>query len=327
MAGFFLAFDHIDTGDENDQSSTALRLPSGDYDVPLLISDKQFDSSGYLAFDQFNGDGFVGDKWLVNGKIQPRFHVEPRKYRLRLLAAATSRVWDLQLRWQNRVQNVIQIANDGNLLPSPVLRSNVTLGNAERADLVVDFSRFPVGSELFLTNRLKHLDGRKPENDFLAAPDQVLKFIVDKPLAGPDNSRVLGRLRELPPANPAEAVTTRNFNFGRSGGVWTVNDREFDNRPIATPKKGTAEIWNLINSSGGWSHPVHIHFEEGRILQRNGAAPPAHERGRKDVFMLGPNERVQVFMRFRDFTGKYVMHCHNTIHEDHSMMARWDIVD
>jgi FtsP/CotA-like multicopper oxidase with cupredoxin domain len=326
MAGFFLAFDSLDSGNENDPNPQALRLPSGAYDVPLMLTDRYFDSGGYLSFDQFNGDGFIGDKWLVNGRVQPFFRVEPRKYRLRILAAGTARVWDLQLRRGTTVLSFIQIANDGNLLPAPVLRSNVQLGAAERCDIVVDFSKFPVGSELFLTNRLKHIDGRRPETDFLAVPDQLLKFVVDKPLAGPDNSRVLGRLRDLPPITMSEVVATRNFNFGRSNSGWTINDRLFNNRPIVSPKLGTAEIWNLRNTSGGWVHPVHIHFEEGRILQRNGREPPAWEKGRKDIFYLGPNESVQVFLRFRDFPGKYLMHCHNTIHEDHSMMGRFDIV-
>ena len=55
-------------------------------------------------------------------------------------------------------------------------------------------------------------------------------------------------------------------------------------------------------------------------------APPAHERGRKDVYVLGPDETVEIFIRFRDFKGKYLMHCHNLPHEDHAMMLRWDIV-
>ncbi|TFZ00703.1 bilirubin oxidase [Ramlibacter henchirensis] len=326
LAGFFLAFDGLDSGNENDPNTGALRLPSGEFDVPLMLADRYFDSGGYVSFDQFNQDGFIGDKWLVNGKVQPYFHVAPRKYRFRLLAAGTARIWDLQLRYQNRVQSFIQISSDGNLFASPVLRSNVVLGAAERADLVIDFSRFPVGSELFLTNRLKHLDGRKAEVDLLPTPDQLLKFIVDRPLPGPDNSRVLSRLRDQPTIDMAQVAATRNFNFGRSSGGWTINDRLFDGRPICTPKMGTAEIWNLRNTSGGWAHPVHIHFEEGRILKRNGIDPPAWERGRKDVFLLGPNENVQVYLRFRDFPGKYIMHCHNTIHEDHAMMARFDIV-
>jgi FtsP/CotA-like multicopper oxidase with cupredoxin domain len=82
----------------------------------------------------------------------------------------------------------------------------------------------------------------------------------------------------------------------------------------------------LQNNSGGWEHPVHIHFEEFQILTRNGNLPPPVERGRKDVARLGRNETIRLFMRFRDFVGRYPMHCHNTIHEDHAMMLRWGIV-
>ena len=94
----------------------------------------------------------------------------------------------------------------------------------------------------------------------------------------------------------------------------------------ATIPRDTAEEWTFLNSSGGWQHPIHVHFEEFQIISRNGNAPPSHEVARKDVARLGENESVKVFMRFRDFTGRYVTHCHNTVHEDHAMMFRWDIV-
>ena len=94
--------------------------------------------------------------------------------------------------------------------------------------------------------------------------------------------------------------------------------------------KGAEEIWELVNPENGWEHPVHIHFEEGRIIEKrvNGVVVPIplHERGRKDVYTLGKDVSFKVFLRFRDFKGKYVMHCHNLIHEDHAMMIRWDIV-
>ena len=74
------------------------------------------------------------------------------------------------------------------------------------------------------------------------------------------------------------------------------------------PRKGSAEVWELVNPDDGWSHPIHIHFEEGRILSqtRNGSPipVPAHERGRKDVYVLGPAESMKVLLRFRDFTGE-----------------------
>jgi FtsP/CotA-like multicopper oxidase with cupredoxin domain len=88
---------------------------------------------------------------------------------------------------------------------------------------------------------------------------------------------------------------------------------------------GAREVW-VLRSKGNWSHPIHIHFEEGRILSRNGKPPPVHERGRKDVYVIGPGEELRVYIQFRDYTGKYMMHCHNLIHEDHAMMVRWDVV-
>ena len=140
-------------------------------------------------------------------------------------------------------------------------------------------------------------------------------------------SQVPATLRALPPINLAEVVRHRRFEFDKENEVWTINSKIFDvEQPMAKPKRGTAEIWTL-KGKGSWHHPVHIHFEEGRILSRNGVPPPPHESGRKDVYVLQPDEEVRVFIRFRDFLGKYMMHCHNLVHEDHAMMLRWDIVD
>ncbi len=102
-------------------------------------------------------------------------------------------------------------------------------------------------------------------------------------------------------------------------------------RLSAAPSKnsGGLEIWRLVNS-GTWSHPIHIHFEEGIILRRNGAPPPEWEKwARKDVYRLGPQPdsgvMVEIALRFREFAGTYMEHCHNTQHEDHAMLLRWDI--
>ena len=335
LCGFFLAFDAIDSGNETHQSP-ALGLPSGAYDVPLVLNNVHFDSSGKLFFDQFNNDGFIGDKTAVNGKVQPYFNVAGRKYRFRFLNGSTARFYDLQLfSDMGFIQGFTYIANDGNLLPYPLLdRTNLRIAPAERGEIVIDFSVYPEGTELFLTNRLLHLDGRGPkEGQFVSPPAQLLKFIV-----GPqknDPSRVPDVLRELPPVPTPEEqklLPVRTFTFNRSGGMWTVNERLFDNTPHASPQKGSTEIWVLRNENDGWQHPVHIHFEEGRILSRRSLSrtvavpPPAHERGRKDVYVVGELEEVRVLLRFRDFTGKYVMHCHNLTHEDHGMMMRWDIV-
>ncbi|HEY2951006.1 MAG TPA: multicopper oxidase domain-containing protein, partial [Verrucomicrobiae bacterium] len=151
------------------------------------------------------------------------------------------------------------------------------------------------------------------------------RFDVDRD--APDPSRVPDPLSEMPPVDLNLVVRERRWEFDRRGGAWVVNQQFFDgNRVDAIIKRGSAEIWELVNKSNGWVHPIHIHLEEFQILTRDDKPPPPHEQGRKDVFFLGPGERVKIFMRFRTFLGRYVMHCHNTVHEDHAMMIRWDVV-
>src|SRR5437879_12207940 len=77
LAGFFLIFNDQDTGDE----TTGFHLPSGQFDIPMMLTDKVFDSNGQLFFDLFTLDVILGDKFLVNGNIQPLLHVHPSRFR------------------------------------------------------------------------------------------------------------------------------------------------------------------------------------------------------------------------------------------------------
>jgi FtsP/CotA-like multicopper oxidase with cupredoxin domain len=133
-------------------------------------------------------------------------------------------------------------------------------------------------------------------------------------------------------------VGTRIWNFDLVGGVFQINGKIFDeHRSDAQIARNTTERWILRSSlpAAGWVHPVHIHFEEFRTLSRGlpvelggpgPQPPPPLETGRKDVIQLRGRDQVEIFMRFRDFTGKYLIHCHNMNHEDTTMMVRWDIV-
>ena len=329
MAGFYLLFNEFDTGDE----TTGFRLPSGQFDVPMMFTDKVFDpSTGLLAFDLFNLDGILGDKFLVNGKIQPFFQVAPRRYRLRWIDGGPSRFYQLFLTDKNNLSannTFWQIANDGNLLPKPIQVSSVRLGVAERADVIVDFSKF-AGKSIFLENRLQQTDGRKPGSVLGAGQGNfLLRFDVTLPKVA-DNSQdpaTITKFYSLP-STTATPVVTRTFNFQRVNGQWAINGQFVDcNTTRFTVQKNSVEKWILVNSSGGWQHPIHIHFEEHQILSRNGVAPSAVERSRKDVTRLQFNETVELFFRFRDFKGFYPLHCHNLVHEDHAMMLKWAIDD
>jgi manganese oxidase len=99
--------------------------------------------------------------------------------------------------------------------------------------------------------------------------------------------------------------------------------------PAGFSGEGTLEIYH-ITGANGWSHPVHVHFEEGVILTRGGVLPPPWETwARKDMFRIGAEaeatESVEIAIHFREFAGTYMEHCHNTQHEDHSMLMRFDV--
>jgi FtsP/CotA-like multicopper oxidase with cupredoxin domain len=153
-------------------------------------------------------------------------------------------------------------------------------------------------------------------------------------------------LLPLPTFTKAELASAkhRTFIYGKKpdavtdGVPWTIATDGGEgltadiDRISAAPTKNSVEIWHLVNNAGGWAHPAHIHFEEGQIIKRDGLIPPPWERlGRKDMYRIGPeinsSADVDVAIRIRDFTGAYVQHCHNTQHEDHAMLLRWDSED
>jgi FtsP/CotA-like multicopper oxidase with cupredoxin domain len=336
LLGFFLLFNQFDTGDE----TTGFGLPSfPQFDIPLAFADKVYDpTTGLLAFDLFNLDGILGDKFLVNGKIQPFLHVKPRRYRFRLLDTGPSRFYEFFVTDLNNLSATNQyfvIANDGNLLPRPVQVPSVRIGVAERVDVVIDFRPF-AGKSVYLENRLNQINGQGPViNQECGVPEilaagqgnLLLKFIVDNDLVQDqsDDPREQ-QFYSLPDATATPRIT-RTFKFDRLNGQWSINGQFMDCEDIRVHiEPNSVEHWILSNGTGDWTHPIHIHEEEHQILTRNRVPPPlAVERSRKDVTQLRPDERVELFFRFRDWTGRYPLHCHNVIHEDHAMMLRWEI--
>lgn len=320
LAGFNVQYDDDDSGDETDSHPDALRLPSGPYDVAMVFQDRVFDRDGMLVYDQLAHDGMLGDSYLVNGVVQPFLRVKRRKYRFRFLNGANARFFELAL---SSGQPFVQVATEGSLLDFPLPRPSILLAMAERVDVVVDFSAYPQGSEIFIENRMLQDDGRGPKQS-VARGTPLLKFIVDGP--APDASLVKSRLRHDFPPLP-EPTQRRFFQFERRNGAWAINGELWnENRIVATPRLDEVESWTFKNGGGGWWHPIHIHLDLFEIKRRNGAPPPPWERAKKDTVVLGPNEEVELHIRFRTFRGRYVFHCHNIEHEDMAMMARFDTI-
>jgi FtsP/CotA-like multicopper oxidase with cupredoxin domain len=312
-------------GDYGDETK-GWRLPSGpnfEFDVGLVFHDRQFDTNGLDFFPLTCFDGAIGDKYTVNGKIQPFMPVKRRKYRLRMLAMGPSRTYNWFL---NNGQSFIIVGVDGNLLPAPVVVKNFMQTTAERFDVIMDFSQYKPGTEIILVNRAEQTNGRGPTGNLLTPGFEVLKFIVTSDAFGVDNSKIPAKMRPLP-AITQPISNSRVWKFDRSGGEWAVNGASYDRNVVsASIPEGSAEKWTIINGGGSWLHPVHIHYEEHRYLTYNKVAPPLLYSGRHDVIRLDPNATVELYMRFRDYKGIYPMHCHNVVHEDHAMMVMWKIV-
>ncbi len=332
LAGFVLFKDELDALDENLNDGVNLRLPSGEFDVPMAIQDRRFDSAGQLVFDVFDHDGILGDKYLINGTIQPYMDVKRRKYRLRFLAATNARFLGLRIvRSNGQPVPFDLIATDGGLMSAPIRnRTSLLVAPAERFDIVVNFASFASGERLYLENRARQDDGRGP-NGTLNPGVRILQFRVGGGAVA-DPSQVPDVLRPFAAITAAEiaAATRRTFELERRHGAWVINGEFVDlNRSVAASTRNTPEVWKFINKSGGWWHPMHIHLEFVHVLRRNGKTPLLEERdgrAKKDLINLGPNEVVEVFVKFRDFPGPWVFHCHNLEHEDAFMMARFDVV-
>jgi FtsP/CotA-like multicopper oxidase with cupredoxin domain len=351
LAGPAIVFGEVDTGDE----STGLHLPSfPEWDIPLVFGDKLFDpTTGRLAFDAFNTDGILGNVFVVNGKAQPFFDVSKRRYRFRLLDGGPSRFYQFFLTNPDNLSQSIPflvISQDGNLLGRPIKTTSVRVAVAERNDIIVDFARiareFGNPARLVLENRLEQVNGRGPTGKILPAGrgDQLLEFRIGAavadgsfdydPLSAPGIPAKAGDSVfapiVLPDISTAVPRITRTFRFERGNGGWQVNGRFMDCTQFRfRTQVNEFERWIFQNDSGGWQHPVHIHFEEFRILSRNGrpVVPGDVEFARKDVMQLRFNDQIELLIRFRDMKGGYPIHCHNTVHEDHQMMMIYEVAD
>ncbi len=321
----------------HDALEQSLPIPHGRYDIPLVISDALFNNDGSLLFTLEDDNGLWGDVILVNGHPWPVLEVERRKYRFRILGTAISRSWKLSL---DSGDEMAVIATDGGLMPVPKYVKSFRTSSSERTEVIIDFAKYPIGRTVVLRNS-------SPKNNRnYANTDKVMAFRVVGDAYGDqwDNSvpEVLNPDDSTMALQPEDAVRTRKFLFHRTNGEWKINGKSWKDVEssgfqftLANPQRGDVEIWEFDNPSGGWFHPIHAHLVDFKILDRNGNPPLPHELGPKDVVYVGENEKVRVIAEFdRDkaeahlpYGGKYMIHCHNLIHEDHDMMGQFEVTD
>ena len=312
----------------HDPLEQSLKIPHGEYDVPLIVSDKMFSNTGSLLFNPIEDDGVYGDVITVNGRPWPVMQVARRKYRFRVLNASVARSYKWSL---SDGSKMAIIATDAGLMPVPVRVASFRHGVGERYEVIIDFAKYPPGTRIELRNT-------SPKNNFdYTHTNKVMAFdVTDMPFSTKHNAIPSALFPDQPTMalSETQAVRERTLEFKRTNSQWTVNGKTWDDvvasgftSVLAHPHIDDVEIWTLRNSSGGWHHPVHIHFIDFKILSRNGRPPMAHERGAKDVVYVGENESVKVLIKFDGGRGRYMIHCHNLTHEDHDMMGQFEIRD
>jgi spore coat protein A len=344
LAGFFLI---------RDQRERLLNLPSGKYEIPLIIQDKTFHKDGSLYYPKQPEKPvpeletsivpeFFGDTVLVNGKVYPHLKVEPRKYRLRLLNAANSRFFRIKL---DSGQLIYQIGTDGGLMQHPIGVKEIMLAPAERADVIIDFTNLE-GKNIIMQNDAPapFPTGNPPDNN----TGTVMQFRVTLPLASVDTSVIPAYMMPIPKMNEQSASHSRyltlNDHMDPYGREWMLLDNKKWDAPITeNPKLGSTEIWYIISLTKD-SHPIHLHLVDFQILDRRDfdvekykkekiidymgpAIPPEpQERGWKDTVRANPNQVTRITMKFGPFTGLYVWHCHILEHEDYEMMRPFIVI-
>jgi Putative multicopper oxidases len=317
-----------------DAAEDALNLPSGRYEVPLVIYDRFLRKDGQLEYpiSQIPGKPWVpevfGNVVLVNGKAMPYLEVEPRKYRFRILNGSNARFYRLAFEDDHQFHT---IGCDQGLLEAPVVLERLQIAPAERADIVVDFSKYA-------GNRLQLASDSLP----------VMQFRVAATSA-PDTSVLPSKLRPVERIRETTATKTRlltldeHLNLADQSMDMMLNNTPWHAPITENPVIDTTEIWEFVNLTED-THPIHIHLVRFQILDRQridtnaffdhrtlefiGDVEPTTgiEAGWKDTVRADAGTLTRIIVPFKGYTGRYVWHCHILEHEDNEMMRPYEIL-
>jgi len=317
-----------------DKAEKSLRLPSGDYEIPVVICDRMFDRDSQLYYPVSDKPEspwtpeFFGDANLVNGKLFPFLEVEPRKYRLRVLNVSNGRFYRLSL---SNKKGFYQIGTDQGLLAAPVEVQKIVIAPGERLDLIVDFKGCE-GTEIELHDEVVAL----------------MQFRIAN--SGVKDESVLPRkLRVIDKLEQSAAIKTRVLSLDEVDDLvqnpvkMLLNGASWHDPVTENPRLNSTEIWSFVNPTDD-SHPIHLHLVRFQILDRRKfetfgyisrqqlrftgppVPPDPAEAGWKDTVRAEPGMLTRIIVRFEGYVGRYVWHCHILEHEDNEMMRPYDVL-
>jgi spore coat protein A len=321
-----------------DEAEESLNLPSGKYEIPLLLYDRFILADGQLNYPVSPDPKapwvpeIYCNAMLVNGRFAPYLDVEPRAYRFRVMNGSNARFFRISVNHgTNPAPDLHVIGSDQGLLAAPTKQKRVLLAPAERTDFIVDFSLFAGESLILMSDSLQIMQIR------VAASEKSTTFTPPP------------TLREVPRTPETQAVKTRRLTLNekmdmvqQSMGM-TLNNTPWHAPITEKPVIDTTEIWEILNLTED-THPIHLHLVRFQLLDRRPfddflymdkgdlrfigpARPPApEEAGWKDTIRCESGEVTRIIVKFEGYTGRYVWHCHILEHEDNEMMRPYEVV-
>lgn len=263
LGAAYILRDEFDTGAE----PNPIGIPGGRYEIPLVVQDRQFNPDGTILYPTSDIPGaiwipeYFGDVMLVNGKVWPFLDVEPRLYRFRVLNGCDARILNLDF----AVAKMVQIGAEGGLWDEPVPVTRLVLAPAERADVLVDFSKL-AGATLLVKNFQPPMPVSTP-----APPlTEVMKIRVGTRISQPGPSTIPKKLPGRAANVSGPVATTRFITLNEVAAqtvnwVLNLNSVPFDAAPTETPKVGTVEDWVYINLTPD-THPMHTHLVTAQVV-------------------------------------------------------------
>ena len=339
-----------------DSEEDALALPSGAAELLCVIQDRRFDARNQLVFHSGGMmdmmTGFLGDRVLVNGQVQPTIDVDAAWHRVRLLNGSNARIY--KLAWSHGLPMIV-IGSDGGLLERSQHRSVLTLAPGQRTDLLLDLTRVAANTELHLESQgfaeadagvaggMGMMGGRM--RGAMAARSNVpngapLRVMTLRTRAGSGPAfRLPERLSTFDAtwsSRAGAAVRRVPLTFQRM--AWLLGGRTFsmeDVAPEETVAAGSTHVWEFVNLGNGMgmeaAHPIHLHGRQFRVLDRTGGRTTNSLRagivdaGWRDTVLVLPGESVRVQVTFTRYPGRYLYHCHILEHEDMGMMRNYRV--
>ncbi|MBV6478400.1 MAG: Cell division protein FtsP [Ignavibacteria bacterium] len=318
FAGFFIVVD---------PAEISLGLPTGAFDIPLCIQDRRLADKPEFNYNTDLNDkirGWMGDLILVNGTPDAYLEVNKTLYRFRLLNGSNGRVYKIAFS-DGRPFRII--ATDQGLKDSAPEVNSFFLSSGERVDILVDFSDYNIGDSI----TLKSLAFPAPGGGTYRQGVEMNLMRIDITGSVSSGGVIPAVMPPINYYNPSDVQTVREFVLSMTSAgmnMHRMNGLTFDiNRIDWETPLNSLEEWKIINTTNNY-HPMHSHSAMFQVYSRNGSTDlPPGDKGWKDTVLVNPFETVRTLIKFSDYTGIYLYHCHTLEHEDDGMMLNFKIID